>query len=63
MQGFLTVNETAAELRVSRSTIYRMFRSGELRWVTVAGRRRVPREALQELADGGGPHEEEGATR
>jgi excisionase family DNA binding protein len=37
----LTVPEAAAALRISRSSIYRLFDSGELSWVLVCGKRRV----------------------
>jgi excisionase family DNA binding protein len=37
----LTVPEAAAALRISRSSIYRLFDSGELCWVLVCGKRRV----------------------
>ena len=37
----LTVPEAAAALRVSRSSIYRLFESGELSWVLVCSKRRV----------------------
>jgi excisionase family DNA binding protein len=37
----LTVPEAAKALRTSRSTIYRQFLEGELRWVRVGSSRRV----------------------
>ena len=37
----LTIPEAAAALRISRSSIYRLFDSGELSWVLVCGKRRV----------------------
>jgi excisionase family DNA binding protein len=37
----LTVSETAAALRISRSSIYRLFESGELAWVQIGASRRV----------------------
>jgi excisionase family DNA binding protein len=37
----LTILEAAAMLGISRSSIYRLFGSGELRWVRVCGRRRL----------------------
>ena len=37
----LTVPEAAAALRISRSSIYRLFDSGELSWVLVCSKRRV----------------------
>jgi excisionase family DNA binding protein len=36
-----TIPEAAARLRISRSTIYRLFEAGELRWVRVCASRRV----------------------
>ena len=37
----LTIPEAAACLSVSRSSIYRLFDAGELRWVQVCASRRV----------------------
>lgn len=37
----LTVPEAAERLRVSRSSVYRLFDAGELRWVRVSASRRV----------------------
>ena len=37
----LTVAEASKELRVSRAGLYRLFRSGRLRWVQVGAHRRV----------------------
>ena len=37
----LTISEAAARLRISRSSIYRLFDAGELRWVRVCASRRV----------------------
>ncbi|PQM45708.1 hypothetical protein C1Y40_04152 [Mycobacterium talmoniae] len=37
----LTVNEAVAALRTSRTGIYRLFASGELRWVQIGARRRI----------------------
>jgi excisionase family DNA binding protein len=37
----LTVSEAAAALRVSRSSIYRLFDAGELAWVQIGASRRV----------------------
>jgi excisionase family DNA binding protein len=37
----LTIPEAAACLRISRSSIYRLFDAGELRWVRVCASRRV----------------------
>ncbi|GLZ08864.1 hypothetical protein Acsp03_63300 [Actinomadura sp. NBRC 104412] len=45
----LTVNEAAAQLRVSRWTLYNLIRSNELRSITIGRRRFVPVQALDEL--------------
>ena len=37
----LTVSEAAAALRISRSSIYRLFDGGELAWVQIGASRRV----------------------
>jgi excisionase family DNA binding protein len=37
----LTVSEAAAVLRISRSSIYRLFDTGELAWVQIGASRRV----------------------
>jgi excisionase family DNA binding protein len=37
----LTIPQAAAALRVSRSSIYRLFDSGKLSWVQICGKRRV----------------------
>jgi excisionase family DNA binding protein len=37
----LTIPEAAAALRISRSSIYRLFDSRELSWVLICGKRRV----------------------
>jgi excisionase family DNA binding protein len=37
----LKVSEAAAALRISRSSIYRLFDSGELAWVQIGASRRV----------------------
>ena len=36
-----TVSEAAAALRISRSSIYRLFEAGELAWVQIRASRRV----------------------
>jgi excisionase family DNA binding protein len=43
----LTVNESAAVLSVSRDTIYRLMKSGEIRYHVVAGDRRIQQEELE----------------
>ena len=37
----LTIPEVAAALRISRSSIYRLFEAGELAWVQIGAARRV----------------------
>ncbi|MCW2732039.1 MAG: hypothetical protein JWR13_2855 [Mycobacterium sp.] len=37
----LTVSEAAAALRISRSSMYRLFDAGELAWVQIGAARRV----------------------
>ena len=37
----LTIPELATALRISRSSVYRLFDGGELRWVRVGNTRRV----------------------
>jgi excisionase family DNA binding protein len=37
----LTIAEAATALRISRSSVYRLFESGDLSWVRVRGKRRV----------------------
>lgn len=43
----LTVKEIAERLKISRPTVYRMFSSGRLRFVSVGAHRRVTGEELQ----------------
>jgi len=47
MTDLLTVNETCARLGVSRATVYRLMRRGEIRYVRVGARRRVPDWSLR----------------
>ena len=42
----LTVEETAALLRISRWSLYNLIRSGRLRTITVGRRRLIPAQAL-----------------
>jgi excisionase family DNA binding protein len=48
--GFLTVPEAAAFLRLSRAKVYQMMDCGQLRYAKFGKSRRVPRQALQDLA-------------
>lgn len=49
----LRVNEAAALYGISRSTIYVLMARGTLRTVKIAGRRLVPRDAIEALIAGG----------
>jgi excisionase family DNA binding protein len=42
----LTIPDAAASLSISRSSIYRLFDSGELSWVLICGKRRVSRAEI-----------------
>ena len=46
-QRYLTVAEVAESMRVSKMTVYRLTRSGELPAVRVGRSYRVPQEALE----------------
>ncbi|GAA1287947.1 hypothetical protein Psi02_77940 [Planotetraspora silvatica] len=46
---FLTVEEAAQLLKIGRSTVYDLLRSGDLASFLVANRRRIPRSAIDEL--------------
>jgi excisionase family DNA binding protein len=46
---FLTVLEACAELRVSRVTLYRRIKAGELKTARFGGRILVPRSALERI--------------
>ena len=53
----LTVNEAAALLSCSRSTVYRLCRDGMIRSVRLGagqGGVRIPRTALEDFVNGGG---------
>jgi excisionase family DNA binding protein len=65
MSLLLTPEEAAAELRIGRSRIYDLIRTGKVLSVRVGGSRRVVRESLtayvtklvtEQAADGDGPH-------
>jgi excisionase family DNA binding protein len=45
----LTVKEAAEILRVSETTIWRMFKDGRLKSISLGGLRRVPREELNRM--------------
>lgn len=65
MEDILSVTQVAAYLGVSRQTVYRLMRSGQLGYVMVGSRRRVPRQGLDALLAAGyqaildGPREKE----
>jgi excisionase family DNA binding protein len=50
----LRLNEAQAVSGLSRSTLYELIKSGRLRAVKVAGRRLIPRDALEALLLGDG---------
>jgi excisionase family DNA binding protein len=45
----LRLDEAQAVSGLSRSTLYELIKSGRLRAVKVAGRRLIPRDALEQL--------------
>ena len=47
------INEAAAAYRLSRSTLYKLISDGKLHSVKVAGRRLIPRDAMEALIRGG----------
>jgi excisionase family DNA binding protein len=49
---YLTVQETAEHLRVNIKTVYAAIAAGTLRAISLGRTRRIPREALAELAEG-----------
>ncbi|MCK1677485.1 helix-turn-helix domain-containing protein [Bradyrhizobium sp. 150] len=57
LPAFLTADEVAALLRVSRETIRRRARRGELQYVNGLGVFRFPREAVLSLYYCGAPPE------
>lgn len=46
------INEAAAAYRLSRSTLYKLISDGKLHSVKVAGRRLIPRDAMEALIAG-----------
>jgi len=48
------VNEAVAAYRLSRSTLYKLISDGTLRTVKIAGRRLIPRDAIEALFEGVG---------
>ena len=47
-EGFVTVNEAADYLRLSRASIYQLLNKGELRCAKFGRARRIPVEALKD---------------
>lgn len=45
--NLLTIDEAAGQLRISRWTIYKLIRSGELKTLTIASRRFVTAEDVE----------------
>ena len=50
---FLTIPEAAARLRVSRDTVYKLLRAGELHGRKLGRVWRIPTRVVDELADTG----------
>ena len=48
--GLVTVREAARFLSLSRSTLYQMMDKGDLQYAKIGGSRRIPRQALKNLA-------------
>jgi excisionase family DNA binding protein len=48
-EGLLRITETEKLTGMSRATLYRMMESGELPYVQLGKKRRIPRRALAEL--------------
>ena len=51
-QGLVRIGEASVYLALSRSTIYGMMDAGQLPYVKLGRSRRIPRQALIELARG-----------
>ncbi|PZS39681.1 MAG: helix-turn-helix domain-containing protein [Pseudonocardiales bacterium] len=47
----LTIDEAAAQLRVSRWSVYNLIRSGQLHTIKIGRRRLVPLDALTECLE------------
>jgi excisionase family DNA binding protein len=52
--GLLTVEEVATRLRVSRATVYKLIKRGELVHLRVSGCIRIPERALGAIGGGTG---------
>jgi len=53
--GLAKISDAATYLQVSRTKIYRLMRTGELPYVMIGHRRRIPWLALHSLASSGTP--------
>lgn len=51
MEQLLTVKEAAAQLKLSRPSVYRLMKRGELKSVKLGGARRIPQRELERLVD------------
>ncbi len=54
---YYTIDEVAERLKVTRKAIYDWMRSGELGYVQIASRRRIPQSALSAFIKAGKPEE------
>lgn len=50
--GFMTIPEASQFLRVSRSSVYNLCRSGALRFAKFGDSRRIPLDAVRQYAAG-----------
>lgn len=46
-----TIDEAAARLRVSRATLYKMIKRGELRTLRIGGRQKISEREIERLID------------
>lgn len=46
-RGAITVEEFADRYRVCTATVYNLMRRGDLSWITVGNRRRIPVSAIE----------------
>ena len=49
--GYTSPTNVARFLGISRPFLYRLMNSGQLRYTTIAGMRRIPRVAVHELVE------------
>ena len=57
-EELLTIKEAAERLKVHRVTLYEWMRSGQLRYVLVGQRRRIPESAIAEFIRTAEPQQE-----